>query len=354
MFKQYINSKLVEGKGNCQQVINPATEDIVATYPGASREQALEALEAAKKGFVYWSSLSLRQREEWIKKLKEAILREKDKLINLLMQETGKPLDYANGDFNMLIVSLEFFMDEAKRLTGSIIPDYSGHVKNLIIRQPLGVVVGYLAWNFPLLNVGYKLGPVLASGCTCILKPSSKTPLATLYLGEIAEKISFPAGVINIIAGSASEIAMVLNESNIPKMITLIGSSDTGRNIIRQSATSIKHFSLELGGNAPAIVMQDADIKQAASHITWLKFGNTGQICVSPNRVFVHESIHDEFVREVKELVEGIKLGWGREEGAQMGPMISAADRVRVLDLVKDALEKGARLVCGGRIPEDK
>ncbi|MCC2683826.1 MAG: NAD-dependent succinate-semialdehyde dehydrogenase, partial [Paenibacillaceae bacterium] len=268
-----------------------------------------------------------------------------------LMAETGKPLDNAEYDYGMLIQCLNYFPEEAKRLNGSILPDYDGNFRHLIQYRPLGVVVGYLAWNFPLLNLGYKLGPALASGCSCVLKPSSKTPLATLYIGIIAEKIGFPAGVFNIVAGSGQEIGDAWNTSSVPKMITLIGSSETGRELIRQSATSIKHFSLELGGNAPFIVMKDADLDNAAKQLVDLKFTNAGQVCVSPNRVYVHRDVHDAFLSTVTDRAEQIRLGAGREPGAQMGPLISAGDRERVLRLIESTVAQGAKLIIGGRAP---
>lgn len=354
MFNHYVNGKSVEGKGKEIKVINPATEEVIAEFRGADADLAKEALVAAQEAFGKWSSFSLNEREHWIKKFAKAIEGEREYILDLLMSETGKPLENAIYDFNMLVECLYYYIEEAKRLEQSIIQDYDNNYRNLIIRQPLGVVVGYLAWNFPLLNLGYKLGPILASGCTCVLKPSSKTPLASLYIGEIARKIGFPPGVINIIVGSSNEISPVLNESDIPKMITLIGSSETGRNIIRQSATSIKRYSLELGGNAPAIVMEDADVKDAAMKLVDLKFSNTGQVCVSPNRVFVHESIHEAFVEEARKWAERITLGWGRDNTAKMGPLISKEARERIAMLVDDAVKAGAKVICGGKIPEDK
>ncbi len=352
MFKQYINGKTVDGQGCEIQVINPATEEIAGVLNGASGEQAVEAIKSADEAFKSWSALSLNQRKLWITKLADSLENEKEKILDLLIAETGKPIDNALYDFNMLVECLRYFPEEAKRLCGSVIPDYDNSFRNIIIRQPLGVVAGYLAWNFPLLNIGYKLGPVLASGCTCILKPSGKTPLATLYIGEVAERIGFPGGVFNILAGSTGEIAGVINKSNIIKMITLIGSSNSGRGIIKESSNSIKRYSLELGGNAPAIVMHDADVEEAARSLTGLKFTNAGQVCVSPNRVFVHEKVYDRFLFAVKKYAQRIKLGSGREDRAQMGPVISNESMQRILKLIEEAVDAGARLIYGGHRPD--
>lgn len=353
MFKHYIGGNLVDGASKRVQVVNPATEEICGEFNAADAALAQKALNAAQAAFPVWSGMTISERGAWIAKLKEALLAEKEDILNLLMAETGKPLGGADYDFGMLIQCLEFYPEEAKRVHGQIIEDYDNHFRNLIIRQPLGVVVGYLAWNFPLLNVGYKLGPSLASGCCCVLKPSTKTPLATMKVGEVAAKIGFPAGVINIIAGTHGEISTVLSTSRITKMVTLIGSSRAGREIVAESSNSIKRYSLELGGNAPAVVMPDADIERAAYYLCDLKYGNAGQVCVNVNRVFVHESVHDEFMKYVKQYTEAVRLGWGREEGAQMGPMITKPDVGKMDGFVKDASSKGAKVVCGGR-PADK
>ena len=353
-FKHYIGGKLIAGKGGHAEVINPALEKEVARFKWATSEQATVALGAAEKAFTNWSAMSINQRNAWILKLADSIDREKETILDLLMSETGKPLTNAAFDFSRLVDCLRYFAEEAKRVDGQILCDYNNNVKNLIVKQPLGVVVGYLAWNYPLLNVGYKLGPALASGCTCILKPSSKTPLATMHLGEIAKKINFPPGVLNIIAGPGSEIGNTLNQSSIPKMITMIGSSAAGHDVVKESSTSVKRLSLELGGNAPVIVMPDVNVKRVAEMIIPFKFVNSGQTCISPNRVYVHESIHDEFVKHTKALTKNIKLGWGRQKGAVMGPMITKQARGRLVSLIEDAKEKGAKVVSGGRLPDKK
>ncbi len=218
----------------------------------------------------------------------------------------------------------------------------------MVSHVPLGVVVVYLAWNFPILNLGYKLGPILASGCTCILKPSSVTPLTSLKIGEIAQKY-FPAGVVNIISGSARVVSPVLSTSPIPKMMTMIGSSNAGKQVIKDSAEYLRHYSLELGGNAPFVVMPDADIKKAAFFACDLKYGNAGQICVSPNRVYIHEAVLDAFVAEVKATVDSIKLEVGDDsEQMLMGPISSEEAANQMVDFTNDAVEKGAKLVAGG------
>lgn len=348
--RHLINGKMVCGEGTEIRVINPSDETQITCFKGASKKQALEALNAADEAFKKWSALSISEREKHILSFADAIKRHKDEIIDVLIKETGKPYVTAIYDYNMINDCLHFFDEERKRLNDTIIPDYEDKHLSMVIKKPVGVVVGYLAWNFPLLNLGYKLGPILASGCTCVLKPSSNTPLASLMIGQAAKEAGIPDGVINIIAGSSGEIACAMNESTIPSMITLIGSSETGCNIIRESATSIKHYSLELGGSAPVIVMKDADVAAAGRMTADGKFGNCGQVCVAPNRIFVHESKKDEFIKAVLEYVDVIVLGSGKDEGeVLMGPLINERALKNMQELVKDAVDKGAKVVCGGK-----
>ena len=355
MFKQYINGQLTEGRGASIDVINPATGSVFETLPGATGAQAEEALEAAKKAFSTWSWTPLDERVNWLRKYTEAILEEREYIVDLLSRETGKPYAEACYDFDWGISSLRYFAEEIRRVTGTTYSDNAGRrgdFYHLVEQRPLGVVVGHLAWNYPLGNAALKIGPTIASGCCCVLKPSSQTPLATLYLGEIMHKIGLPAGVVNIIAGSAGEMGAVLNSSRIPKMITLIGSTGTGRQVMAQGATSVKTYSLELGGNAPAIIMEDGDVEQAAKQVVISQVSNTGQTCIGYNRIYVHESRYEEFCQRVLEGLQKVKIGAGRDSGEMvMGPMISRRERDRVLGLIEDAKEQGARILFGGDIP---
>jgi len=350
--KQLIGSNLISGEGKEIEVYNPSNGELLTKVKGATPSQALKALDEANKAFVSWSKTTLQEREKVIRNFIAVLDKNKETLINLLIQETGKPLPNAEYDVQMLPNCLDFFIEEAKRDKGDILPDWEGAHANFTIRKPLGVVVGYFAWNFPLLNLGYKLGPILASGCTCVMKPSSKTPLCSMLVGQLAKEAGVPSGVINIIVGPGSSISKVLSSSSIPKMLTLIGSSNTGRKIIEQSSTSIKHFSLELGGNAPVIVMKDADVKAAALSISDLKYGNAGQVCVNANRVFVHKNIKDEFINEVKTYAESLVLGSGDQgDNIFMGPCVSKEAQNHMQELVEDAVSKGAKLIYGGHIP---
>lgn len=353
MFKQYINGKLVDGKGRVMEVIDPATSEVIDTVGCANAEQTEEALQAAAKAFKIWSKVPVGKRCEWIAKFRAACVEEFDTLVDLIMKESGRPYDAACGDVNWLLTSLQYYPEEAKRIDGAILPTPAAEVYHVVVREPIGVTVGHLAWNYPLGNASIKLAPALASGCTCIIKPSSETPLATLYLGVIAEKVGLPEGILNILAGPSSEVAATLNKSDIPRMISCIGSYETGLKILQQGATSMKRYSLELGGNAPVVVMPDADLDATAANIVFKKVGFAGQTCVNYNRIYIHESIYEVMCEKVAAELSKVKLGYGKDEGYVMGPVINMEARDRMLDLIDDAVKSGAKLVMGGTVPEE-
>ena len=356
MFKQYINGKLVDGKGKIAEVYDPSTGEVIDTVGCADAEQAKEALNAAAEAFKTWSKTPVNERYDWLMKLKAACMAERDKLIDLVSFESGRTYAAACGDVDWLLISLSYYAEEAKRIDGEVLPtQYVGGKENyhIVTRKPIGVTVGHIAWNYPLGNVSIKLAPAVASGCTCIIKPSSETPLATLYLGVIAEKIGFPNGVINIISGPSGEVAKTLNESDIPRMITLIGSYETGLAVMKQGSTSVKKYSLELGGNAPVIVMPDADLDETAANIVAKKVGFAGQTCVNYNRMYVHESVYKQLCERVAKELSRVKLGRYKDEGYVMGPVINNKARDRMLELIDDAVKKGAKLVMGGEIPSE-
>ena len=334
-------------------VVNPATEAIIAEAPEVDAASVAAALAAARDAFPKWSRLPLVERRAIILNYAELLEQNRETLIDLLIAETGKPLDNAEYDFGMLTTCLRFFCEEAARLDQAVIPDPQGKFFNYTLRQPLGVVVGYLAWNFPLLNLGYKLGPALAAGCTAIIKPSRLTPLATLACAELSVEAGFPAGVVNVISGTDYAVTDSLLESPIPSLFTMIGSTAAGVGAMQSACTNVKRFSVELGGNAPVLVYDDADVEAAASSIVGLKFANTGQVCVSPNRCFVHESVYEAFLEAATAKANEIVLGAGRGAGPRMGPMLTAKDRDRVLALVQAAEADGATVVCGGKIPAE-
>ena len=276
--------------------------------------------------------------------------------MELVSRESGRTYALACGDVDWCMTSFQYYAEEVKRIYGTSFPNATGTYGSgyhIVERRPMGVSVGHLAWNYPLGNAGLKIAPAVVSGCCCIIKPSSQTPLATLYLGVIAEKIGFPAGVINIISGPTAEVGKTLNSSSIPKLITLIGSSETGLQIMREGATSVKKYSFELGGNAPVIVMPDVDLDEVAANIVAKKTGFAGQTCVNYNRIYVQERIYPQLCEKVAEKLRAVKLGRWKDEGQVMGPLINKKARDRMLELVDDAVKSGAKLVMGGEVPED-
>lgn len=357
MIRQFIGGVLVEGEGKVINVTNPADGSIVESFKGASKKQAIQALEEAQKTFKTWKKTPLQERINWLNKFADAVLEEREKIATISSLETGKPFGEAYGDIDFGLTVMRFHAEEIKRVYGTSLQDNSlpvGGAYHIVEKRPIGVVVGHLAWNYPMYNAALKLAPTIVSGCCCVLKPSSQTPLATLYLGEIAKRIGLPDGVINIVAGSSSEVGTALNTSKIPRMIGLIGGTETALRVMADAATSIKRFSFELGGNAPAIVMEDADLEYAANTIVSMKMGNSGQMCIDFNRVYVHESIYEKFCGLLREGIRKYSCGQGRDEGLIIGPMINKEAQVRMGELVEDAVQKGGKLVCGGKVPEGK
>lgn len=349
-YKMLINGEL-HSSSNTFPVVNPATEEVIAEVPDLDSAQVELALKSANESFPAWTTTPLSKRESLILEYADLLEANKDEIIDILISETGKPVENAEYDFGMLTTCLRFFVEEAKRIDQPVIVDPDNRFHHYIQRQGLGVVVGYLAWNFPLLNFGYKLGPSLAAGCTAIIKPSQVTPLATLRCAELALEVGFPAGVINVISSNNYDITNPLLTSDVTALFTMIGSTNSGVNAMKTACTSVKHFSVELGGNAPVIVYDDAEVEKAANNIVDLKFGNSGQVCVSPNRCMVHESVYDEFVAAAKKRAEALVLGVGRQEGNLMGPVMTDKERQRILGLIDSAVAQGAELVLGGKVP---
>jgi acyl-CoA reductase-like NAD-dependent aldehyde dehydrogenase len=320
-------------------IINPSTGEAMARVPEIDEAGIKASLEAAQKGFAAWSGMTPAARRTSILKYADLLEQERERIVALLIEETGKPQDNAEYDFGMLTTCLRFFVEEAERLDQPVLHDPDGRFLHYMQRQPLGVVVGMLAWNFPLLNVGYKLGPALAAGCSAIIKPSSITPLASLEVGYLAKAAGIPDGVVNMITSTDHSVTEGLLKSDIPSLVTMIGSTRGGLEVMRSSCTTVKHFSVELGGNAPVLVYPDADIQAAATKVVGLKFANCGQVCVSPNRCFVHEAVYDEFVERAK----------AEAASTEIGPLASEKARAFVLGLVESAKQGGATVVCGGK-----
>ena len=354
-YELFINGEFVPGEGKTVQVLDPADNTVVAEYATASAEQCEAALHAAKAACKSWATTPISERCAWLKKLIDAVLEERETIAELLSAESGKPYKTALEDVDGFAYYADYYVKEGERMDGVTLstPGQSyGQMYQAVERRPMGVVVAHIAWNYPIAMAALKIGPAMVAGDPIVVKPASDTPLATLYLGHAIQKIGLPKGVVNIVAGPSGVVAKALNTSTIPSMITLIGSSATGRRAMQEaSSTSIKRFSMELGGNAPVIVMADADIEQAAARTVAMKCDNGGQICTNYNRIYVQEPVYETFLERVEEKLQEVKCGSKHDAGFIMGPMITRSGRDRMFELIEDAKAKGATLVCGGEVP---
>ncbi|WP_252734373.1 aldehyde dehydrogenase family protein [Arenibacter algicola] len=348
--KLYVDGQLIEASnGETFEVICPANEKPIASISWADMLDTERALETAQKGFESWSQLPLEERLQWIEKLRKKLLENSDLLRESIMYEMGKTWEGSEEDLTSITNSLKYYSEEIKQRQDIAIEDTEGTHEHRIVSQPLGVVVAFLAYNFPLLNLGFKLGPALAAGCSIILKPSEFSPLSAYIIGELCEEINFPKGVITIICGDVQDVGIPLCESKIPRLITMIGSTETAQKLIGQSSkTSIKRYSMECGGNAPFIVFDDADMDLAINIGAALKTGNTGQICVAPNRFFVQDSVIDIFIEGMVNKFKNTVVGFGRENHPDMGPLTNKLSVEKVGNIVKEAVAQGGQLLYGG------
>lgn len=352
--KLYIDGKLVDASsGEKKDVICPGTEEVVGQVAWSGRSDAEKALVAAQKGFLEWRRFSISERTDWMRNLRKAVLQKENELRSAIMFEMGKTYDATEEDFEAVVNALEWYPQEMQHRREEIIPDVQGTHHHFIVSEPAGVVIAFLAWNFPLLNFGFKVGPALAAGCSIIIKPSASSPLSAYIIGEICNDIGLPAGIINILTGPNSEVSDTLSASPIPRVATIIGSSGTGRKLLASCSTSIKRVSMELGGNAPMLIFPDGVLETATDIINAIKFGgNSGQVCVAPDRIFVHKDVYKDFIDLLVQKASKAKLTFGRENNPTMAPLVNSNSCERMQKLVDDAIAKGANLVYGGKRPE--
>lgn len=348
--KMYLNGDLINGQGELE-VHNPANEELVATVAAAGMDDVQSALEAARDVFYYWSNTSIVERQGWMRKLHDEVIANEEYLRDCIHHELGKSWASTQEDFDSLKNSLEFYAEEIARFHDTGIVDRAGTHNHRMVYESAGVVVAFLAWNFPLLNLAFKIGPAMAAGCPIIIRPSNDTPISAYAVGELCHKIGLPKGVVQILATQSYAAADALSASPIPAVITLIGSTATGKHIMRTGATTIKRYSMELGGNAPVLVFEDADIDLAVDIVCGVKFSNSGQICVSPNRVFVHSAVLEEFQEKVIQRANHAKVGWNKDAEITTGPVVNAKAWNRLKGLVDAAVADGASLLAGGDRP---
>ena len=343
----YINGRFV---GTPQVgVINPSTGERIGAVPSLTAIEATEAVEAASAAFRAWAGVTVKERSRVLRRWFDLVAAAKSDLAVILTSEQGKPFDEALGEIDYAASFIEFYAEEAKRVAGEILPSPWANTRIMVHRQPLGVVAAITPWNFPAAMITRKIAPALAAGCTAVLKPAQETPLTALALVELAERAGLPAGVLNVITGDAVSIGQVFTSHEQVRLLSFTGSTAVGRLLMQQSSSTVKKLALELGGNAPFLVFEDADLDAAIEGAVAAKFRNTGQTCVSANRIYVQSSLYERFVRELALRVRQLKVGDGFEPGVQQGPLITEKAVQKVEAHIADALEQGAKLTAGGQ-----
>ncbi len=345
----YIDGKWIDADDGEQfMVTNPATGASIAVASRCGTAETERAITAAEGALAAWGAKTARQRAELLRKLYQLLLDNQQDLAAILTAEQGKPLAEASGEIAYSASFFEWFAEEAKRHYGDIIPAPGNDKRIVVIKQPIGVVACITPWNFPSAMLGRKIAPALAAGCTVVCKPANATPLSAFAIGVLAERAGIPAGVINIIAGKTSEIGAALTSHPVVRKLTFTGSTPVGKQLMPECAQTVKRTSMELGGNAPFIVFDDADLDAAVAGAIASKYRNAGQTCVCANRMLIHADIYDAFTEKLTAAVAGFQLGNGINKGVTMGPLIDEKAAVNVCEIIDDAVNKGATIICGG------
>ena len=335
-------------EGATLDVTNPATGEVIGQIPKSGQSETMRAIDAAHAAFPAFAAMDLMGRLAFLWKLHDALMDNQDSLAELLTGEMGKPLAEAKGEIAIGAQYLRWYAEEARRVKGEIVPAGVNGRRILVTKHPVGVVGMITLWNFPSSMLARKLAPALAVGCTVVAKPSEETPYSGLAWAALAEDVGYPKGVINIVTGDAPAIGGAMMARPELRKVTFTGSTNVGKLLIRQSADTVKKVSMELGGNAPFIVFDDADLDRAIDGVMASKFRNSGQTCVCANRVFVQAGVHDEFVAKLVEKTRALKLGNGMDAGVTQGPLINQAALKKVEGFVEDAKAKGATVATGG------
>ena len=354
--KMYINGQWVSANdGSTFDVFNPSNGDKIGEVANGDRNDAQKAIEAARQAFGRWSGITAYQRSEYLYKAYQLMMEKREYLARIMTEEQGKPLKASRGEIQYGADFLLWFAEEAKRVYGETIPAPRSDQRFMVLRQPVGVVAAITPWNYPMSMITRKVAPALAAGCTMVLKPAESTPLCAIEICKIFEQAKIPAGVVNLVTAlNPASIGEVFITNPLVRKITFTGSTKVGKILLRGAAEQVKLVSLELGGHAPFVVFEDSDPVYAAKGAVLVKFLNTGQACISPNRIFVHRSIVDPFVEEFKNRVSRMRAGSGFEKGVSIGPLVNSTALEKVERQVTNALDKGATLVCGGcRLVDD-
>jgi len=349
IFKQQC---LIDGKwvGNATKAVdNPATGQPIGHVPFFGTAETTQAVEAAERAFPAWAARTAKERSNILRNWYNLIVENREDLAMILTCEQGKSLSESRGEIDIAAAYVEFYAEEARRIYGETIPAPRKDARILAIRQPIGVAAAITPWNFQSSMVTRKVAPALAAGCTVVLKPATETPYSATAMFALAERAGVPAGVINVITGKSSEIGKVLCEHPAVRFVGFTGSTEVGKILYQQAAVGVKKLGLELGGNAPFIVFDDADIDAAVEGAMISKFRNMGQTCVCANRIYAQDAVYDEFVQKLTKKVNEMRVGVGTEEGITHGPLINQASVAKVEEHIADAIKHGAKLVSGGK-----
>ena len=347
----YINGQWVGDNVKSRfDVTNAYTNEVISTLPDMGKKETDEAILAANAAWPQWRRRTAKERAAILKKWFDLIMSNQEDLAMLMTAEQGKPLAEARGEVGYGASFIEWFAEEGKRTYGDVIPTPANDRRILVIKQPIGVVASITPWNFPIAMITRKCAPALAAGCPVVIKPAAETPLSALAIAELADQAGIPKGIINVIVGTnSSEIGLALTDSKIVRKLSFTGSTAVGKILTRNCADTMKKVSMELGGNAPFIVFDDADLDAAVAGAMISKFRNTGQTCVCTNRFLVQEGIYEEFVKRLADAVKTLNVGNGMDEGVNQGPLISLKALDKVKDHLSDAVDRGAVIVAGGK-----
>ncbi|MCB1426280.1 MAG: NAD-dependent succinate-semialdehyde dehydrogenase [Zhengella sp.] len=346
----FINGEWVQAdSGAMIDVVNPASGERIGGVPKSGKSETRRAIEAAEDAFHAWKKTSALHRSQMLRKLHDAIMDNQDELAELLTMEQGKPLAEAKGEVGMSAAYVLWYAEEGRRVYGDVVPSPWADRRILVTKEATGVIGAITPWNFPSSMLARKIGPALAAGCTAVVKPASQTPYSGIAWGVLAEQVGFPRGVLNVVTGSASEIGQEICENPLIKKITFTGSTDVGKILLKQAASTVKKVSMELGGNAPFLIFDDADIDRAVEGSIAAKYRNSGQTCVCTNRFFVQDGIYDAFVEKLAAATRKLKVGPGLEEGVNQGPLIDMNAVEKVEDFIADAESKGGKILAGGK-----
>ncbi len=348
VYPLYLNGKFVTTQKTIR-VVNPSSTEVFAEICTIDRAAVAQAVADAHAAFPAWRALTAKARGDFLKKIADELERRREEFARVITMENGKPLAQSMGEMAMSVDHLRWFAEEARRAYGRIVPQQTDGKRHLVVKTPMGVVAAISPWNFPLVLAVRKIAPALAAGNTVILKPASATPICAAMFAECVEAAKLPKGVFQLVAGSAREIAQEFLDNPLCRKITFTGSTEVGRSLIQGAAKEIKPLSLELGGHAPVIVFDDADLDAAVEGAMITKFRNTGQSCIASNRIYVQRGVYDKFLEKFAAQTRMLKTGDGFEEGVLVGPLINEEGLNKALEHIQDAVTHGAKLLCGGK-----